>query len=1628
MKHLTRPQSAVLPLLLSLIAILPWTAAAGTVLSDDFSSSTLNAVSPAAPTSSATAYHLFSSKPWNPAPTIGGNDLKFGIGATTSGHIEVQALFASTPIALTNVGDYLELSVTFLNTSGLFAQGGHVGFGLYNSGGVAPIAGGMNATAVSGTTGVTGGAKDWQGYAARLAYNGGTHRLATRPAQSVTTGNNQDLVTEGSGSQSYANAVSLGSAASTFTQDAGAQLTQTLRYTLTAANTLQIESKLYSGADTNGALLVSQSATASGANFLTNSFDALCVGWRATANTAATLMDIQTLSVTTSLPVGAPSDTVAGIYFQQQPTAANVGIALSPAVTVVATNASGVPVTNAPVTISLASGSGSLNGTLAQVTGNNGTATFANLSLTTAGTKQLQAAAGAITAGSDSFNIVGIPVVATAFAPTNNASGLCVDTLLRITFDKPVTLQKTGTIRIYNTAAPAIPVDTIDLGQNVDNHPTHAANVQPRNIGGDTFTNFPVMISGNTATIFPHAGVLTTNQTYYVLMDSGVFTDSLGNVFPGISATNIWRFTTKATGPANSTNLIVAADGNGDFCTVQGAVDFVPNGSTTPRVINIRNGTYPEIVNVKAKHNLIFRGETRSGARIAYPNNNWVYANSHFCMIFKVNANDIALDNLTVTNTTPQGGSQAFALMMETGNKRFICNNSEISSFQDTILVNTSENTAYFSDSLIQGDVDFIWGGGNCFFTNSEIRSLRATGGYVTQARTAANSNGMSFVKCAFTVPSSGYVNCLFGRAINTTNGNVALVNCRIDTTAYTGWNASDVANANLNLRWWEFGNSNLNATVAVAFNGTQIGVTNNDPRLIAAQDAVLWLNGWTPALLPNILTQPTNQTLDAGQPASFAVSATGVPAPTYQWRKNGVNLSGATNATYAIAGSLPTDSGTYTVLVTTPAGAVLSSNAVLTVTTPLARAFPGAEGAGAYATGGRGGDVYYVTSLGDANSPGTLRYGINNAPANGRTILFKVSGNIVLNSKLNINKPNITVAGQTAPGDGICLQDSSFDIGANNIIIRHLRSRLGTNNMVEADAMWIASGTNVIVDHLSASWSVDETLSVTRNIANLTVQNCFITESLRNSIHSKGAHGYGGIISSSNTTTISYHHNLYAFHDSRNPRLGADSPDVVPRLDFRNNVIYGWGFRAGYSGGDTERGEMNYVNNYLIAGPFSSPVNSAFLGGSLNTSIYQSGNLIDGNKDGQVNGVNTGWGMFTGTYTQSGAEFAVPALPTDSAGTAYQRVLAASGAMPWRRDAMDQRIVRNVRQQAGQIVDFVNGTTFTGDYLTNTFSGTNYIGVNPWPLLSSQTAPTDTDNDGMPDYWELALGLNPNNASDRNLTNALGYTRLEDYLNWLADPHAISYRNGFVDFDLRAANGGTTNLTFVVANGTNGTVALLGDGFTARFSAQNNFNGLANFTYTATDPANGLSFGPAQVGVLISTTNAPVVNTPPTLAGISNRTLIAGATLTFTNSASDADVPAQTLTYSLLDNPGGATVTPSTGVFNWRPTIAQSPTTNLVSVIVTDNGVPSLSATQSFTITVLRPAQPNLQTVSLAGGALQFQITGNAGPDYLIQASTNLVNWNEVTNLASPVLPFTWTDPDAANFNQRFYRVFLGP
>ena len=456
--------------------------------------------------------------------------------------------------------------------------------------------------------------------------------------------------------------------------------------------------------------------------------------------------------------------------------------------------------------------------------------------------------------------------------------------------------------------------------------------------------------------------------------------------------------------------------------------------------------------------------------------------------------------------------------------------------------------------------------------------------------------------------------------------------------------------------------------------------------------------------------------------------------------------------------------------------------------------AFPEAEGGGRFALGGRGGTVYEVTNLNDAGA-GSLRDAISHP---NRTIVFRVSGEIKLLSKLSIKQSNITIAGQTAPGDGICLTGYTLNIQASNIIIRYIRSRFGDANAVEDDAIncWSGNFQNIIIDHCSFSWSIDETATF-YDIKNFTLQWSIISESLFNSVHMKGQHGYAGIWGGENA---SYHHNLLAHHTSRTPRFNGTryvGQQFKDSTDFRNNIIYNWGnINSAYGG---EGGFYNMVNNYYKAGP-ATP-------GSLTTSstsnkrnrlfnytslyfngtdtvwggkFYLAGNYVAGFPD--VTADNWTKGMQKDSYTGATAlltaarqtnPYNYPSIRTQTAEEAYASVLDSAGAILPCRDTIDRRIVRETR----------TGTaTFEGvTYAAVTGTGISHpsgiidspTDVGGTPVYNSTAAPLDTDKDGMPDAYEMSKGLNPNNAADRNNIGANGYTQLEIYLNAITSPCA---------------------------------------------------------------------------------------------------------------------------------------------------------------------------------------------------------------------------------------------------------------
>lgn len=439
--------------------------------------------------------------------------------------------------------------------------------------------------------------------------------------------------------------------------------------------------------------------------------------------------------------------------------------------------------------------------------------------------------------------------------------------------------------------------------------------------------------------------------------------------------------------------------------------------------------------------------------------------------------------------------------------------------------------------------------------------------------------------------------------------------------------------------------------------------------------------------------------------------------------------------------------------------------------------AFPGAEGFGMYTTGGRGGKVYHVTTLADDGKEGTLRYAVGQSGA--RTIVFDVSGTIELTSRLNITKGDLTIAGQTAPGDGICLKNYETYVNADNVIIRFIRFRLGTDKpdytdgkaTQDRDAIWGRNRKNIILDHCSMSWCTDECASFYGN-QNFTMQWCLIAESLRGSIHPKGYHGYGGIWGGQGA---SFHHNLVAHHDSRTPRLCGSRYSAEPDkelVDLRNNVFYNWGAtNSGYAG---EGGSYNFVNNYYKSGPATKSsikyrIFEAWADDGKNNQaqgiyghFYVKGNYMEDKGDNwdmsgfDVNNSNNG-SMNKGSIT-SYSEYKVSPVSTQTAKVAYEKVLKYAGAS-LHRDAVDTRIANETKNRTN---------TYKGSVLGGLGIIDKPSDVGGWPTLKSEAAPKDSDGDGIPDNWESDHGLNPNNASDGAVATADGYTNLEVYMNSL--------------------------------------------------------------------------------------------------------------------------------------------------------------------------------------------------------------------------------------------------------------------
>lgn len=473
--------------------------------------------------------------------------------------------------------------------------------------------------------------------------------------------------------------------------------------------------------------------------------------------------------------------------------------------------------------------------------------------------------------------------------------------------------------------------------------------------------------------------------------------------------------------------------------------------------------------------------------------------------------------------------------------------------------------------------------------------------------------------------------------------------------------------------------------------------------------------------------------------------------------------------------------------------------------------AFPGAEGYGRYTTGGRGGAVYHVTNLNDSGE-GSFRWACDQKGP--RTIVFDVDGTIHLKSEIKLRNGNVTIAGQTAPGDGVCIAEYPFTISADNVIIRFMRFRPGNKNITEEmansgacdgwDGLGAIDQKDIIVDHCSVSWSIDECLSFV-GCSRTTVQWCIVSQSLVKG-HSKLSHGYGG---NWGGRKASYHHNLLAHHTSRAPRLGPrPTTQLKEQMDMRNNVIYNYSGEGCYGG---EGMKVNIVNNVYIPGPgnkYWSGSNSnkfkrlAAVGVRNNKyvtdypayapALHLVGKYyVDGNyhfsdqnvtKDNWTDGIYSqitwsDWDDLANTTAKQAemkkeikAETPIEYVYTTTHGTteAYANVINYAGAS-LSRDELDKTIATEARTKTSRTASPAS----TGSGLDKGFINTQtdvkgLTGGDGWPKLNAGTAKTDTDGDGIPDEWEKANGLNPNDSTDGAKITADGYSNLEHYINSL--------------------------------------------------------------------------------------------------------------------------------------------------------------------------------------------------------------------------------------------------------------------
>lgn len=739
-------------------------------------------------------------------------------------------------------------------------------------------------------------------------------------------------------------------------------------------------------------------------------------------------------------------------------------------------------------------------------------------------------------------------------SPSVGTAEVCVDAPLTLTFDQTPRLGTSGRIQVYRLDANdnGVLVDAIDL----------ALAGQSKAIGSasTTFNYYPVLLNGNTATISLHRA-LDYQQRYYVTLEAGVVTDASGAPFAGLDETKALRFTTKTIGPPlGATSLLVAANGTGDFCTVQGAIDFVPVNNTQPVNIIVTRGTYTEIVYVPSNKPFItVRGEDRELSRIQYANNAVLNpASTVTRTMFGVDAPDFTLENITLHNTTSKGGSQAEAF--RGNNQRLTLNRVSLFSFQDTLLL---QGRAYVNDSYIEGDVDFMWGSGAVFFQNCELKANNA--GYYAQIRNGQNGNGNVYVNCRLT-STPGLTGVYLARIDPTVfpYSQVVFINCAMGPHILpVGWQLNNATSAP-NVQFWEYGSRTLN--------DAPLDVSQRAPfaRQLSADEAARWsdptvvLGNWTPVMLT------ASPSLNLGEAEAVKLLAPAGNRTTdwvglFRVGADDAQVIARLNANAAVENTiyfkLPESAGRYEFRYFRGDGARLAtSNTVTQIGAPLRRAdlplgFAAVEAWGQHGTtGGAGGQTVTVTTANE----------FLQASARPEPLIIRVSGMLALPSRMHSVASNKTIIGVGANSgftNGGLLIGLPFREGVTeppvdavkNVILRNLRFANAADDAINIQMF----AHHIWIDHCDLSNAFDGLIDIRFGASYVTVSWSRFSQHSKTSLvgadDSNAALDVGRL-------KVTYHHNWFDGTTERHPRVRYGEPVHVFNNFYLNNSGYGVG------------------------------------------------------------------------------------------------------------------------------------------------------------------------------------------------------------------------------------------------------------------------------------------------------------------------------------------------------------------------------------------------------------------------------------------------------------------------------------